>query len=237
MSISGQKFSQSYSHQIAKRMRQLADEHGGEPRDYREQAERQLAEEDEAREHSRMANGEDKPEADYNAAEKEFASMCAQHQGGEWQDWLQYARRTLAPDGEKWNDERLTKIGYRLVATYNYTAPNGMILYQVLRYHHDGVPGEKTFQLRRPGRWFDSNKDPALVKSWVFGQGQIKVPYRWPELIARADDNIYLCEGEKDADLLAGMGLLATTLAGQKLEPSRRRGLQGSQHLRARGQR
>ena len=41
------------------------------------------------------------------------------------------------------------------------------------------------------------------------------MPYRWPDLIARPDDDVYFCEGEKDADRLSDIGLLATTVAGQ----------------------
>lgn len=40
------------------------------------------------------------------------------------------------------------------------------------------------------------------------------VPYRLPEIIARPDDTIWLVEGEKDADNLAALGLLATTAPG-----------------------
>lgn len=40
------------------------------------------------------------------------------------------------------------------------------------------------------------------------------VPYRLPEIIARPNDTIWLVEGEKDADNLAALGLLATTAPG-----------------------
>ena len=42
-----------------------------------------------------------------------------------------------------------------------------------------------------------------------------KVPYRLPELIgAKLERPVYICEGEKDADKLAKLGLVATTNAG-----------------------
>ena len=48
--------------------------------------------------------------------------------------------------------------------------------------------------------------------AWVKGtKGLPKVPYRLPELIASADRPVFVCEGEKDADRLASLGLVATT--------------------------
>jgi putative DNA primase/helicase len=42
-----------------------------------------------------------------------------------------------------------------------------------------------------------------------------KIPYRLPELIAaKPEEPIWICEGEKDADSLAALGLLATTNSG-----------------------
>lgn len=50
---------------------------------------------------------------------------------------------------------------------------------------------------------------------WVKGKPKgPPVPYRLPEIIARPDDTIWLVEGEKDADNLAALGLLATTAPG-----------------------
>ena len=40
-----------------------------------------------------------------------------------------------------------------------------------------------------------------------------KIPYRLPELIAAPTTaTVYFCEGEKDADALAKIGFVATTL-------------------------
>ncbi|MGA2798247.1 MAG: phage/plasmid primase, P4 family, partial [Thermoguttaceae bacterium] len=88
----------------------------------------------------------------------------------------------------------------RLVATYDYQAADGTLLFQSCRY----VP--KDFRQRAPkpgGGWLWSVKD---IK---------KVPYRLPELIA-ADLSkiIFIVEGEKDADKLFPLGLIATTNAG-----------------------
>ncbi|MHA6644540.1 AAA family ATPase [Mesorhizobium sp. A623] len=45
--------------------------------------------------------------------------------------------------------------------------------------------------------------------AWVKGAQQVRIPYRLPEVIAA--DTIYIVEGEKDADRLAGLGLVATS--------------------------
>lgn len=45
--------------------------------------------------------------------------------------------------------------------------------------------------------------------AWVKGAQQVRIPYRLPEVIAA--DTVYIVEGEKDADRLAGLGLVATS--------------------------
>ncbi|WP_407153912.1 AAA family ATPase [Bradyrhizobium sp. STM 3557] len=51
--------------------------------------------------------------------------------------------------------------------------------------------------------------------AWVNGAPQgPKIPYRLPELLEAEHDTVLIVEGEKDADRLAGLGLLATTNAG-----------------------
>ncbi len=54
------------------------------------------------------------------------------------------------------------------------------------------------------------------TRQWIKGlNGTDPVPYRLPELIAApADEPVYICEGEKDADALAARGLVATTNSG-----------------------
>lgn len=50
---------------------------------------------------------------------------------------------------------------------------------------------------------------------WANGKPKTGVlPYRLPEIVARPNDDIWLVEGEKDADTLASLGLLATTAPG-----------------------
>lgn len=53
------------------------------------------------------------------------------------------------------------------------------------------------------------------VDGWDSGKPKGPViPYRLPEIIARPDETIWLVEGEKDADNLSALGLLATTAPG-----------------------
>ena len=89
-------------------------------------------------------------------------------------------------------------------AAYDYRDQDGRLLFQVVRRR--GPP--KKFVQRRP--------DPASPGEWVYNlRGVEQVPYRLPELItAPLDQWVFLVEGERDADRLAGLGLVATTNPG-----------------------
>jgi hypothetical protein len=87
-------------------------------------------------------------------------------------------------------------------AAYNYTDAAGNLLLQVVRTHS----GKPRFRLRRPdgNGGFHWNAD-----------GVVKPLYRLPELrAAPTDSQIWIAEGEKDADRLAKLGLVATTNIG-----------------------
>ena len=86
----------------------------------------------------------------------------------------------------------------KIVATYDYRDETGELLMQVVRME------PKTFRQRRPDGdgWAWRIKDVRVV------------PYRLPELLAAPEAVVYLVEGEKDADRLATMGLVATCNAG-----------------------
>jgi hypothetical protein len=94
----------------------------------------------------------------------------------------------------------------RIVAAYDYRDERGVLLYQVVRYE-PGLDGEKkTFRQRRP-----VGKD-----KWEYNLGNSRrVLYRLPELLAAADLGrpVFVVEGEKDADRLVKLGLVATTNA------------------------
>ena len=99
------------------------------------------------------------------------------------------------------------------VATYVYTDEQGNPLYRVVRYW---VPDPK-----RPKRFGQEAWNPK-TGTWEGGKGCMarvrKVLYRLPDLVsAPRDEPVWLCEGEKDADHLAFLGLLATTNVGGAL--------------------
>ena len=86
----------------------------------------------------------------------------------------------------------------RIVATYGYRDAGGTLRHQTVRYD------PKAFKQRRP----DGKGD------WVWNlAGVDRVLYRLPELLAAPDRAVFIVEGEKDADALARLGLLATTCA------------------------
>ena len=87
----------------------------------------------------------------------------------------------------------------RIVATYDYRDESGNLLFQVCRMD------PKMFRQRRPdakGGW-----------NWSV-KGTRQLPYRVPELMADTKRGVVIVEGEKDADRLAGLGLLVTCNAG-----------------------
>ncbi len=87
----------------------------------------------------------------------------------------------------------------QIVATYNYSDESGELLYQVVRFE------PKDFCQRRS----DGQGD------WTWKLENVRrVPYRLRQLLA-ADPQatVFIVEGEKDADRLAALGLVATTNA------------------------
>jgi hypothetical protein len=88
----------------------------------------------------------------------------------------------------------------RIVATYPYRDECGAPLFEVVRR------GPKGFAQRRPG----GNGE------WVWSlDGTRRVLYRLPELLAAVSSlSVFISEGEKDADRLASLGLVATTNPG-----------------------
>lgn len=84
----------------------------------------------------------------------------------------------------------------QIVATYDYCDEHGTLLYQSLRYE------PKDFRQRRPDG-----------KGWLWNtKGVRKVLYRLPELLkADPEETVVVVEGERDADNLAAIGMVATT--------------------------
>lgn len=97
---------------------------------------------------------------------------------------------TDGPSGRQQPDKRI-------VAEYSYHDADGNLLYQVVRYE------PKNFRQRRA----DGNG------GWIWNlKGTPRVLYRLPELVkADPDDPLFIVEGEKDADNLHAVGVVATT--------------------------
>jgi len=84
---------------------------------------------------------------------------------------------------------------------YDYVDEVGTLLYQVVRFE------PKSFRQRTP--------DGA--GGWIWKLGSVRrVLYRLPEVITAVEqgDPVYICEGEKDAETLRKLGLVATTNSG-----------------------
>ena len=117
--------------------------------------------------------------------------------------------------------------GHELARIYDYHRPDGSVAHQKIRYQ------PKTFRQRRPmvpgerevwearalkdPKW----KTPFEQDGWVYSlEDALLYPYRLPELMA-ADvrDAVFFCEGEKDADNIASLGLVATTFTDKEFRP------------------
>jgi RecA-family ATPase len=86
----------------------------------------------------------------------------------------------------------------RLVATFDYNDDDGTLLYQVLKYN------PKAFRQRRP----NGNG------GWIWDLGDVRrVLYRRQDLLTFLSATVFITEGEKDADRLASLDLVATTVA------------------------
>src|SRR5262249_51994266 len=89
--------------------------------------------------------------------------------------------------------------GKAVEATYDYVDLAGTLVHQTVRLEG------KEFKQRRP--------DPAAPGKWVWNlKGVQRLLYHWPEVHAAIPrgEPIYLVEGEKDAENLAALGLVAT---------------------------
>jgi hypothetical protein len=90
----------------------------------------------------------------------------------------------------------------RIVATYDYADEDGEVHFQVVRYE------PKDFRQRRP--------DPTSKDGWSWSVKGVKpIPYRMADLWSlEGRGTAYIVEGEKDADALAHLGVVATCNAG-----------------------
>jgi len=91
------------------------------------------------------------------------------------------------------NGDRPQAVKPRIVATYDYHDSAGKLVFQVVRRE------PKDFRQRRPDG----------KGGWIWNlDGVTRVPYRLPEVLQA--ESVFICEGEKDCDQLAALGLTAT---------------------------
>jgi putative DNA primase/helicase len=91
----------------------------------------------------------------------------------------------------------------RIVATYDYLFPSGELMFQVCRFE------PKDFRQRRP--------DPVKPGQWIWKTSGLQLPlYHLPEVLdaARTGAVVYITEGEKGADALRTLGVVATCSPG-----------------------
>lgn len=99
----------------------------------------------------------------------------------------------------------------KVVKVYPYTTGDGTLLFEVARIRL--ADGDKTFRQHRPA---NPQKGTFPIICSVPADIRRGALYRLPEVEAAVRDGrtVYVVEGEKDADTLAGMGLVGTTCPG-----------------------
>jgi predicted transcriptional regulator len=132
--------------------------------------------------------------ASFSVAQGDKGVVFHCHAGCSQDDVLEALRRIgLWPEPDSNGSPRRQ----RIVAIYDYTDASGNLLYQVVRLD------PKDFRQRRPDG----------KGGLIWSQGDRRVLYRWPDLVAYPDATLGITEGEKDAERLATLGLVATTVA------------------------
>lgn len=108
-----------------------------------------------------------------------------------------HARPQNAPQATQRANGTASTIKPKIVKTYDYTDADGALVFQVVRLE------PKDFRQR--------HKDE--VGAWVWNlQGVQRVLFNLPRV--KTADVVFVCEGEKDCDTIASMGLVATTNCG-----------------------
>jgi RecA-family ATPase len=116
---------------------------------------------------------------------------------------------------DPYDDSHLIRQGYALKQAYSYTLPDSTELYQNVRY--ELKPGIAETKKRRRKAFLIRRKVNGL---WVFGAGERRVPYNWPSIMRAGPGNdVFVCEGEGNADALISRGFLATTVLAHKWGP------------------
>lgn len=124
---------------------------------------------------------------------------------GNFGSWSEVLKHFAMRAGVDVGSLRPSRGGRILEATYLYHDADGAVRYAVFRYRQPN--GKKSF----------SQHPPDGKGGWVYGAGCMNgvepAPYRLPDVVASAstDEPIWIVEGEKDADRLTSLGLVATT--------------------------
>lgn len=120
--------------------------------------------------------------------------------------------------GKSWKDcwpggEMPDKPKQDVVGIYDYCTPLGVLLYQTLRLEPGRFGRDKEFRQRRPVKG-----DGRRGTEWAYNlDGVTKVLYGLPRLAIKPAEPVFVVAGEKDADSLNGIGLVATTnVCGEK---------------------
>jgi hypothetical protein len=119
-------------------------------------------------------------------------------------------RETRAKRAKPDNSGSITALqrkGWQITREYDYQDEAGQLLYRNVRLEllEHGRRLDKTFRQRKPRQRGDG---------WTESIGDTRrVPYRLPELVASGDQQVHIPEGEKDADRLRSLGLVATSIA------------------------
>lgn len=104
--------------------------------------------------------------------------------------------RDLFPRSERPKKPATTR--RQIVARYPYRDEHGQLLYEAVRFAPKGF----------------SQRQPDGQGGWISDlAGTRRVLYRLPELLTSGSRWVFVVEGEKDADRLAGLKLVATTAA------------------------
>lgn len=95
------------------------------------------------------------------------------------------------------SEKQETKPRRTILTTYDYKDRDGKLLFQCVRYEPKGF----------------SQRQPDGPGKWIYNlKGVTRVLYRLPDLLAAdVSRSVFVCEGEKDVDLLWSKGLVATT--------------------------
>lgn len=117
--------------------------------------------------------------------------------GGGVLDLVEYKIGGAREEAVEWLKETFgTSSKREIVDTYGYTNEAGELLFEVVRFE------PKDFRQRRP----EGN-------GWAWNLGKVRrVLYRLPEL--QDQEVVYVAEGEKDADRMRSIGLVATCCPG-----------------------